>query len=90
MNWFNSNGDLQVEDYPTLLFYPAADKSNPVIYHRHYNLTLFILFVSLAFRCLMFVFTLQIKLSTKSGVKELAASINKIVKAQNKVTKDEL
>ena len=33
---------------------------------------------------------MQIKLSTKSSLKELAASINKYVKVKNQVVKDEL
>ncbi|KAF4372480.1 hypothetical protein F8388_027153 [Cannabis sativa] len=56
----NEHPKLQVDDYPTLLFYRAGDKSNPI------------------------------KLSTKSSLKDLAGSINKNLKARDKVTKDEL
>ncbi|XP_074312541.1 protein disulfide isomerase-like 1-6 [Silene latifolia] len=56
----NEHPKLQVTDYPTLLFYPAADKSTSV------------------------------KLSTKSGLKEMAAFIKKNVKAEVEVAKDEL
>ncbi|KAG2729072.1 hypothetical protein I3760_01G233600 [Carya illinoinensis] len=56
----NEHPKLLVDDYPTLLFYPAEDKANPI------------------------------KLSTKSSLKDLAASINKHVKAKDHVTKDEL
>ncbi|KAL9667708.1 hypothetical protein QQ045_002072 [Rhodiola kirilowii] len=56
----NEHPKLKVDNFPTLLFYPAADKQNPI------------------------------KLSAKSGVKDLAASINKHVKAQSKADKDEL
>ncbi|XP_051135093.1 protein disulfide isomerase-like 1-6 [Andrographis paniculata] len=57
----NEHPKLQVEDYPTLLFYPANDKTNPS------------------------------KLPTKSGLKELAALINKNLKAQqDSVLRDEL
>ncbi|KAL8458270.1 hypothetical protein ACS0TY_035952 [Phlomoides rotata] len=56
----NEHPKLQVEDYPTLLFYPANDKSNPI------------------------------KLSTKSNLKDLAALINKNLKTQDSVAKDEL
>lgn len=56
----NEHPKLNVHDYPTLLFYPAGDKSNPI------------------------------KFSAKSSLKDLATSINKILKAQTKVTKDEL
>ncbi|KAG4972563.1 hypothetical protein JHK82_038234 [Glycine max] len=56
----NEHPKLQVNDYPTLLFYRADDKANPI------------------------------KLSTKSSLKELAASINKYLKVKNQVLKDEL
>uniref|UniRef100_A0A7N0REQ1 Thioredoxin domain-containing protein n=1 Tax=Kalanchoe fedtschenkoi TaxID=63787 RepID=A0A7N0REQ1_KALFE len=56
----NEHPKLKVDHFPTLLFYPAADKINPI------------------------------HLSTRSGLKELAASINKYVKAQSKARKDEL
>ncbi|PSS07434.1 Protein disulfide isomerase-like [Actinidia chinensis var. chinensis] len=56
----NEHPKLQVDDYPTLLFYPSGDKSDPI------------------------------KLSTKSSLKELAASINKNLKKQDPITKDEL
>ncbi|KAF3450745.1 hypothetical protein FNV43_RR06834 [Rhamnella rubrinervis] len=56
----NEHPKLQVEDYPTLLFYPASDKANPI------------------------------KLSTKSSLKDLGGSINKLLKAKDKVAKDEL
>ncbi|XP_030491789.2 protein disulfide isomerase-like 1-6 [Cannabis sativa] len=56
----NEHPKLQVDDYPTLLFYRAGDKSNPI------------------------------KLSTKSSLKDLAGSINKNLKARDRVTKDEL
>ncbi|KAL2539234.1 Protein disulfide isomerase-like 1-6 [Abeliophyllum distichum] len=56
----NEHPRLQVEDYPTLLFYPADDKSNPI------------------------------NLPTKSSLKELAALINKHLKSQEPLTKDEL
>ncbi|KAL9238647.1 hypothetical protein vseg_013043 [Gypsophila vaccaria] len=56
----NEHPKLQITEYPTLLFYPAADKSNPV------------------------------KLSSKLGLKEMAAFIKKNVKAEEKVGKDEL
>ncbi|KAL0354673.1 UNVERIFIED_CONTAM: protein disulfide isomerase-like 1-6 [Sesamum radiatum] len=56
----NEHPKLQVEDYPTLLFYPANDKSNPIT------------------------------LPTKSGLKELAALINKNLKTQDASAKDEL
>lgn len=80
--------DVQVNDYPTLLFYPADDKSNPVMTPSHNpNLylspLLFIDFI-LLMRC---YFTVQIKLPTKSSLKELATLVNKHIKAQ---TKDEL
>ncbi|KAF8393378.1 hypothetical protein HHK36_021621 [Tetracentron sinense] len=59
---------LEIDDYPTLLFYPSSDKSNPI------------------------------KLPTKSSLKELAAFINKNVRAgedrgiqiNDQATKDEL
>lgn len=56
----NEHPKLQVEDYPTLLFYPAKDKSNPI------------------------------KFPTKSSSKDLAALINKHLKAQDEATRDEL
>lgn len=56
----NEHPKLKVDDYPTLLFYTASDKANPI------------------------------KLSTKSGLKDLAASIKKNLKANVHVTKDEL
>ncbi|KAM3747640.1 hypothetical protein ACB098_05G050000 [Castanea mollissima] len=56
----NEHPKLQVDEYPTLILYPANDKANPI------------------------------KLSTKSGLKELAASINKHLKAKDHVKKDEL
>ncbi|XP_059456898.1 protein disulfide isomerase-like 1-6 [Corylus avellana] len=56
----NEHPKLQVDDYPTLFFYPASDKANPI------------------------------KLSTKSSLKDLAGSINKILRAKDPVTKDEL
>ncbi|KAK4395247.1 protein disulfide isomerase-like 1-6 [Sesamum angolense] len=56
----NEHPKLQVEDYPTLLFYPANDKSNPI------------------------------KLPTKSGLKDIAALINKNLKSQDTSAKDEL
>ncbi|KAJ4832071.1 Protein disulfide isomerase-like 1-5 [Turnera subulata] len=56
----NEHPKLQVQDYPTLLFYPAGDKSNPV------------------------------KLSKKSSTKDMATFINKQLKAENGVAKDEL
>uniref|UniRef100_A0A5B7BPT5 protein disulfide-isomerase n=1 Tax=Davidia involucrata TaxID=16924 RepID=A0A5B7BPT5_DAVIN len=56
----NEHPKLQIDDYPTLLFYPADDKSNPI------------------------------KLPTKSSLKDLAALINKNLRAQDHITKDEL
>ncbi|KAL0441527.1 UNVERIFIED_CONTAM: protein disulfide isomerase-like 1-6 [Sesamum radiatum] len=56
----NEHPKLQVEDYPTLLFYPANDKSNPI------------------------------NLPTKSGLKDIAALINKNLKSQDTSAKDEL
>ncbi|XP_073143233.1 protein disulfide isomerase-like 1-6 [Henckelia pumila] len=57
----NEHPKLLVEDYPTLLFYPAKDKSNPI------------------------------KFPTKSGLKELAALINRHLKSQGySKAKDEL
>lgn len=57
----NEHPKLLVEDYPTLLFYPATDKSNPI------------------------------KFPTKSGLKELAALINRHLKSQDdSMAKDEL
>ncbi|EXB74511.1 Protein disulfide isomerase-like 1-6 [Morus notabilis] len=56
----NEHPKLHVVDYPSLLFYKAGDKTNPI------------------------------KLSTKSSLKDLAGSINKHLKARDKVTKDEL
>ncbi|KAF2301213.1 hypothetical protein GH714_020846 [Hevea brasiliensis] len=56
----NEHPKLQVDDYPTLLFYPVGDKVNPI------------------------------KLSTKSSSKDLAAVINKYLRAEEKSTKDEL
>ncbi|KAE7997451.1 hypothetical protein FH972_002087 [Carpinus fangiana] len=56
----NEHPKLQVDDYPTLFFYPASDKANPI------------------------------KLSTKSSLKDLAGSMNKILRAQDPFTKDEL
>ncbi|KAA8541790.1 hypothetical protein F0562_022942 [Nyssa sinensis] len=56
----NEHPKLQIDDYPTLLFYPADDKSNPI------------------------------KFPTKSSLKDLAALINKNLKAQDHTTKDEL
>ncbi|KAK6124992.1 hypothetical protein DH2020_041266 [Rehmannia glutinosa] len=56
----NEHPKLQVEDYPTLLFYPANDKSNPI------------------------------NLPTKSSLKDLAALINKNLKTQDPLAKDEL
>lgn len=36
---------LQINDYPTLLFYPSGDKSNPVTIMTHlYRLFLFLAF----------------------------------------------
>ncbi|CAI9114134.1 OLC1v1014787C1 [Oldenlandia corymbosa var. corymbosa] len=56
----NEHPNLQVEEYPTLLFYTAKDKKNPI------------------------------KFSTKSSSKDMAALINKSLKEQDDVTKDEL
>ncbi|OAY53008.1 protein disulfide isomerase-like 1-6 [Manihot esculenta] len=56
----NEHAKLQVDDYPTLLFYPVGDKANPIM------------------------------LSSKSSSKELAAVINKYVRAKEQSTKDEL
>ncbi|KAL3631897.1 Thioredoxin-like domain [Castilleja foliolosa] len=56
----NEHPKLQVEDYPTLLFYSDSNKSNPI------------------------------KLPTKSSLKELAALINKKLKTQDSLAKDEL
>ncbi|KAF6176369.1 hypothetical protein GIB67_011158 [Kingdonia uniflora] len=64
----NEHPKLQIDDFPTLLFYSSIDKSNPI------------------------------KVSTKSGLKELAAFIKKKVRvakdsdvsAQDQSTKDEL
>lgn len=79
---------LQVEDYPTLLFYPANDKSNPVNIWYHHNFY-FLDFSSLL--ALIFVKShMQIKLPTKSTLKDLAALINKNLKTQDSVSKDEL
>ncbi|KAL6584659.1 Thioredoxin-like domain [Orobanche minor] len=57
----NEHPNLQVEDYPTLLFYPASNKSKK-----------------------------PIKLPTKSGLKELAALINKNLKSRDPLARDEL
>lgn len=56
----NEHPKFQVDDFPTLLFYPADNKSYPI------------------------------KLPTKSSLKELAILINKNVKAQHQIPKDEL
>ncbi|KAF5741675.1 protein disulfide isomerase-like 1-6 isoform X2 [Tripterygium wilfordii] len=56
----NEHPKLQVDNYPTLLYYPASDKENPI------------------------------KLSTKTSSKDLAAFINKQLKAKDQGTKDEL
>ncbi|KAK4361895.1 hypothetical protein RND71_017136 [Anisodus tanguticus] len=56
----NEHPKLQVDDYPTLLFYSADDKTKPT------------------------------PLSTKSSTKELAALINKNLKAQDREIRDEL
>ncbi|KAF3649670.1 Protein disulfide isomerase-like 1-5 [Capsicum annuum] len=56
----NEHPKLQVDDYPTLLFYLADDKTNPIL------------------------------LPTKSSTKELAALINKNLKAQHHEVRDEL
>ncbi|XP_028124784.1 protein disulfide isomerase-like 1-6 [Camellia sinensis] len=56
----NEHPKLQIDDYPTLLFYPAGDKSNPI------------------------------KLPTKSSLKELATLVNKNLKNQDHITKEEL
>ena len=81
---------LQVDDYPTLLFYPSGDKSDPVSskWHIHYSLD----YYHILWPCFLpdMHSTLQIKLSTKSSLKELAASINKNLKKQDPIIKDEL
>ncbi|KAH7565226.1 hypothetical protein ACOSP7_020516 [Xanthoceras sorbifolium] len=56
----NEHPKLQIDDYPTLLFYPANNKANPI------------------------------KLSAKSGGKDLAAFINKQLKGKDQVHRDEL
>lgn len=56
----NEHPKLQVEEYPTLLFYISKDKQNPI------------------------------RFSTKSGSKELASLINKHLKNQDDISKDEL
>lgn len=56
----NEHPKLQVDDYPTLLFYSADDKTKPI------------------------------QLNTKSSVKELAALVNKNLKAQDHEIRDEL
>ncbi|KAK6912066.1 hypothetical protein RJ641_024159 [Dillenia turbinata] len=57
----NEHPELQVDDYPKLLLYPAGDKSKPI------------------------------KLSTKSGTKELASALKKhVAKVKEELTKDEL
>ncbi|TXG69050.1 hypothetical protein EZV62_003985 [Acer yangbiense] len=56
----NEHPKLQIDDYPTLLFYPADNKANPI------------------------------KLSAKSGGKDLAVFINKQLKGKDQVRKDEL
>lgn len=56
----NEHPKLQVEEYPTLLFYTSKDKQNPI------------------------------RFSTKSGSKELASLINKHLKNQDDISKDEL
>ncbi|KAK4349926.1 hypothetical protein RND71_029239 [Anisodus tanguticus] len=56
----NEHPKLQVDDYPTLLFYSADDKTKPI------------------------------QFPTKSSVKELAALVNKNLKAQDREIRDEL
>ncbi|MCD7448161.1 Protein disulfide isomerase-like 1-6 [Datura stramonium] len=56
----NEHPKLQVDDYPTLLFYSADDKTNPI------------------------------QLNTKSSIKELAALVNKNLKARDHEIRDEL
>lgn len=81
---------MQVDDYPSLLFYKAGDKTNPVIAQ------LILIFHVITWSQSMvnpfenLFWWLQIKLSTKSSLKDLAGSINKHLKARDKVTKDEL
>lgn len=58
--FLNEHPKLQVDDYPTLLFYSADDKTNPI------------------------------PLPTKSSAKELAALINKNLKAHDREVRDEL
>lgn len=83
---------IQVSDYPTLLLYTAIDKANLVI--SDYNKSQFFL---LWFICVLYsqlvqeiVFTVQINLSTKSSLKDVATTINKHLKAKDNAAKGEL
>ena len=78
-----------MDDYPSLFLYKAGDKDSPVIV-LHNSLTSICLRYFLASSDIVIHFALQIKLSTKSGSKELAAFINKHTRTKDEVAKDEL
>ncbi|KAK6914881.1 Thioredoxin domain [Dillenia turbinata] len=86
----NEHPDLQVDDYPTLLFYPAGDKSKPVTILGCWLLLIYSRFLKWHWLMKEPHLVVQMKLSTKAGIKELAAAINKHVKAEDKLTRDEL
>ena len=81
---------MQVDDYPTLLFYRAGDKSNPVSSKLTSCFLQFYVLILYGYLIQEICYSLQIKLSTKSSLKDLAGSINKHLKARDKVAKDEL
>jgi hypothetical protein len=90
---------MQVNDYPTLLLYPATDKSNPVC-HTETNEKkneYVILFATVIDRGVALSFGMQIKLSKKSSAKALARQIKEKLQisdvesvAAADVVKDEL
>lgn len=72
---------FQVNKYPTLLLYPAGDKSNPVMCSQD----MITWFVS-QFQFFWWPSTLQVKVSKKSGLKELAAFIKENMRSQDDKT----
>jgi hypothetical protein len=89
---------MQVNDYPTLLLYPATDKSNPVCHTETNEKKMsVILFATVIDRGVALSFGMQIKLSKKSSAKALARQIKEKLQisdvesvAAADVVKDEL
>ena len=81
---------LQVEEYPTLLFYTSKDKQNPVFTSWTCFVTTHSYSCSFSLLSLELAFSMQIRFSSKSGSKELASLINKHLKNQDDISKDEL